>query len=326
MLLEGNRLRRTSDGELIRAFNVRTSGGQIDAVAFSPDGQYAALGVASFNLNLSLFRVSDGARLAELTGSSNGTTTVKFSPDGQFLACGGRGGTVKLLHVPDMTLVKTFLGGVGYGARVFALLFSQDGQFLAVGGQGGAQIIRVSDGAVLQKLVDGSKTITSLALSPDGQTLAAGFFTADQNSLYPIKLWRFSDGAPLNTFEASDQGILALAFQPDGRFIAAAGGDDANAGAVRFFRLSDSAQLGYFPQDPNNLFTYVTSVAYSPDGQLVAYARHDSLIVVARNQFSSRQPPPAPAPPPSASKVGDDTVPPPDDGNVGPGEEPPDIH
>ena len=163
------------------------------------------------------------------------------------------------------------------------------------------------------------------AVTIDGQTLAAGFFTADQNNLYPVKFWRFSDGALLNTFEASDQGILALAFQPDGRFIASGGGDDSNAGAVRFFRLSDSAQLGYFPQDPNNLFTYVTSVAYSPDGQLVAYARHDSLIVVARNQFSSRQPP-APAPPPSASKVGDDIVPPPDDGNVGPGEEPPDIH
>jgi WD40 repeat protein len=321
-LLEGNRLHRASDGELIRTLDARTRGGQMDAVAFSPDGQYAAIGLHGFNLNLSLTRVSDGARLAVLTGSGNGVTTLKFSPDGQYLACGGRGGAVNLYHVPDMTVVKTFFGGPGYNAVVFALLFSNDGQYLAVGGQGGAQIVRVSDGAVTHTLVGGGQTITSLALSPDGQTLATGFFTADEHNLYPVKFWRFSDGALLKTIEASDQGILALAFSPDGEVVAAAGGDDTYSGVVRFYRLSDSVQLGYFPQDPNNAYTYVTSVVYSPDGQLVAYARHDDFIVVARNPFPVRQPPaPPPAPPPSATKGDNDPIPPPGDGSVG--EEPP---
>src|SRR5438270_235964 len=92
---------------------------------------------------------------------------------------------------------------------------------------------------------------------------------------------------------------------------------------VRFFRLRDSSQLGFFPQDPNNLFTYVTGVAYSPDGKLVAYARHDSFIVVTRNPFASRQPPPPPAPPITGGHGDTDPIPPPGDGDVGPGEEPP---
>ena len=136
MVLAGNQLRRTADAQLIRTFNLR-HGGEVNAAAFSPDGQYAAIGVQASDLNLNFFRVSDGFRTVPTGAHHNGTTTANFSPDGQLVATGGRDGTVKLWHVPDFTLVNTFLGGPGYGARVFAVLFSSDGQYLAVGGQGG---------------------------------------------------------------------------------------------------------------------------------------------------------------------------------------------
>jgi len=49
--------------------------------------------------------------------------------------------------------------------------------------------------------------------------------------------------------------------------------------------VKDSFELGSFPQDPNNGNSYVTSVDYSPDGQLIAYARADSFVVVTHNPF-----------------------------------------
>lgn len=278
MVLAGNQLRRTADAQLIRTFNLR-HGSEVNGAAFSPDGQYVAMGVQTYNGNLNFFRVSDGFRIAPAESHNNGTTTVKFSPDGQLLASGGRDGTVKLWHIPEMTLVNTFLGGPGYGARVFAVLFSADGQYLAVGGQGGLLILRVSDGTIVRTLADGSGTVQALALTSDGNTLAAGFFTTP----YSVKLWRFSDGKLLRTINASNQPINAVAFQPDGQVIASGGGDDAFAGIVRFLRVSDGAQLGYFPQDPNNLNSYVRSIDYSPTGKLVAYARADFFVVVARN-------------------------------------------
>lgn len=284
MVLAGNQLRRTADAQLVRTFNLR-HGSEVNAAAFSPDGQYAVIGVQASDLNLNFFRVSDGFRIAPTGAHHNGTTAANFSPDGQLVVTGGRDGTVKVWHVPDFTLVNTFLGGPGYSARVFAVLFSSDGQYLAVGGQGGVLILRVSNGETVRVLADSSETAQSLAFTPDGSTLAAGFFTTHQAGVYSLKLWRFSDGKLLKTIAASDQPIDSVAFQPDGEVIAAGGGDDTFSGVIRFFRVKDSAQLGYLPQDPNNGYSYVTSVAYSPNGQLIAYARADRFVVVTRNPF-----------------------------------------
>jgi WD40 repeat protein len=282
VVLAGNQLRAAADGKLIRTLNLRHgSGSAVNAVAFSPDGQYCAIGVQASSLNLNFFRVSDGFRTVPTEAHNNGTTTANFSPDGQF--------AVKLWHVPDFTLVNTFLGGAGYSARIFSVVFSADGQYLAVGGQGGLIILQTSTGKVVQRLVETSETVQSLSLTTDGSTLAGGFFTSQDGVVFNVKFWRFLDGALLKTIPASDQPINSVAFQPDAQVIASGGGDDASAGVVRFFNVKDSSELGSFPQDPNNLSSYVRSVAYSPTGELIAYARADSFVVVARNPFSDRR-------------------------------------
>ena len=87
MLLAGTKLWRVSDGTLIRTFILPYNGGGVNTVAFSPDSQFAAIGIQGFNQNLDLFRVADGSRIAgPITAHSNGTTSLAFSPDGQLLA------------------------------------------------------------------------------------------------------------------------------------------------------------------------------------------------------------------------------------------------
>jgi hypothetical protein len=297
MLLSGIKLWHAADGTLIRTFVLPYTGSGAVAVALSPDSQFAAIGIQAFNQNLDLFQVSDGALIhGRITAHSNGTTSVAFSPDGQFLASGGRDGTAKLWHLPDMTLVRTFNEGSGYRPRVFAVLFSQDGQMLAVGGQGGVQLFRVSDGTLLRAL-DGASSTLCLALSPDGQFIAAGSNAIDQNGQCTdcsIKTWRISDGALLQTIDGTNS-VLSIAFSPDQEVIVAGSGDPVYDGVVKFWRVSDGMLLRFFNQDPNNVYSYVTGVAYSPDGSLFAFGRADSQVTVARDPFATPAPTPTPA-------------------------------
>jgi WD40 repeat protein len=309
MLLSNTNLWRASDGVLIRSFTLPYKGSGVNSVALSPDGQDVAIGLQSFNDNLDLFRTVDGALIAgRISAHSGGTTSVVFSPDGQLLATGGRDGTAKLWHVPDMTLLQTLNGGVGYRARVFAVSFSPDGRLLAVGGQAGILIFRVSDGALVETPA-GSSSTKSLAFSSDGQLLAAGSDATDQYGQCTdcsVKLWRVSDWMLLRSIDGNNSGILSIDFSPDQQFIAAGSADRVYMGAARVWRVADGSLVSYFTQDPNNGASYVSSIAYSPDGSLLAFARQDQLLVVTRRgsaTCASSQPPAFPNGPPPAINV-----------------------
>jgi WD40 repeat protein len=287
LMLTGNQVRHTSDGSIVRTFQSGYSGGQVTAEAFSPDGKLAAIGVHAFNRNLFLFRVADGARLAgPISAHNNGTTCVAFSPRGDVLASGGRDGTVKLWRVPDMTLINTLNGGVGYRPRVFAVVFSKDGSTVVLGGQGGVLQYRVSDGQFIRRLT--TVSTLSLALSPDGTILASGSNQIDQYGQCTdctIKGWSMANGSLLGMAASNNNGVTSLAFSPDGREVAAGSGDRTYSGVVRFFRVADARLLGSWLQDPNNASSYVTSVAYAPFGSLFAYARADSVVIAAFDPF-----------------------------------------
>jgi WD40 repeat protein len=288
LMLTGNQVRHTSDGSLIRAFQFGyTDTSVVNADAFSPDGKLAAIGVQAFNRNLFVFRVADGVKIAgPISAHNNGTTCVAFSPVAPILASGGRDGTIKLWHLPEMTLLRTLNGGVGYRPRVFALVFSKDGSMVALGGQGGVLVYRVSDGVMLRQLT--TVATISLALSPDGTILASGGNQIDQYGQCvdcTIKVWRMSTGALMGTLPGNNNGVTSLAFSPDQGELAAGAGDRVYNGSVRFFSLSTARQIGIWLQDPNNQGSYVTSVAYAPFGRMIAYGRADSHVIAAFDPF-----------------------------------------
>src|SRR3954463_6369104 len=55
LLLAGSQLFAASDGTFVRNFVLPYNGGGPNSVAFSPDRQYAAIGIQGFNQNLDLF-------------------------------------------------------------------------------------------------------------------------------------------------------------------------------------------------------------------------------------------------------------------------------
>jgi WD40 repeat protein len=213
-----------ADGTLARTLSV---GGSI---AFSPDFQSIASSVTvstypSQTRSIALVRSSDGTQIWKNSSAGGGTTV--FAPDGQSLATIGFAG-VDILRVSDGSLIRSIVG-----PRGASLVYSHDGQFLAAnGGAGGSfqwdetiKIYRVSDGALVRTF-SGTGVVTSIAFTPDDQTLIA---TSYDNNFDPvngwipstgsIRFWRLSDGALFKTYD-QNTGTTAsgLSVSPDGQF------------------------------------------------------------------------------------------------------------
>jgi WD40 repeat protein len=69
--------------------------------------------------------------------------------------------------------------------------------------------------------------VESVAISPDGQTLASG--SKDKT----IKLWNLQTGKPKNTISKLSGKVNSLTFSPDGKFLVSGGSED---GAIEIWR------------------------------------------------------------------------------------------
>jgi WD40 repeat protein len=99
--------------------------------------------------------------------------------------------------------------------------------------------------------------VGGVAFSPDGQTLASG---SDE-----VRLWRVSDSATLRAMAESGGKVT---FSPDGQTLATWSED-----GVRLWRVSDGTLLRTLEA------SQVTSMSFSPDGQILATGGWDESFV-----------------------------------------------
>ena len=81
---------------------VRTLGfGDVESVAFSPDGRYLAIGTWCGS-SVQLIDTSSWQVIRTFEGHTLAVTSVAFSPDGKLLASGSADGTLKLWDISDL--------------------------------------------------------------------------------------------------------------------------------------------------------------------------------------------------------------------------------
>lgn len=267
------RVRRATDGVVVKSIRDHSS---INALAYSPDGTRILDGRTNgTSFNATVFRIADGIAILKLGGHFNATRAVAWSPNGTLIATGGDDRTAKLWRATDGSLVRT----MNDGSHVRAVAFSPNGLLLADGNDFGIKIWRVADGALLHNLTGFTGSVVSVAFSPDGTQVSGASLDGS------IRSWNTSSWTRIRLLSVLGS-ATSIAYSADG-FALLAGNDEVSPlpehGTLRFYRVSDGAQLRFYDQQTG---TYVFSVATSPLRTTYAFTRQlDGVVAVAANPF-----------------------------------------
>jgi WD40 repeat protein len=236
--------------------------GQAHSVRYSPDGRLLAIGSAGGTITL--LDARDQHTLAVLAGHGGLVSQVAFSPDGTRLVSAAQDQTAILWDVNTRTRLTTLAGWKGFA---YAAGFSPDGHTLAIGSED--HRVSLWDLSRLP-LTAHSDWVLDLAFSPDGRLLASA--SRDRRVL----IWDLARRAPVAELRHAD-GVNALTISPDGHTLAAATG--TRAGGGRQIVLWNLRR-----RRPSLLLTahrdLVTSVAFSPDGSLLASGSVDRTVIL----------------------------------------------
>jgi WD40 repeat protein len=272
----------------------------VKATAYSPDGRM----MVSASGGLSLWDLVAGQRVVPPALTHAGADAAAFSPDSKLLASGAADGTLKLWDVKAGRELRSLKG---HGSQINVVAFSADGKTLASGsgsvslpgldanaGLGGDASVRLWDvatGAELHRLPGEALYSGSVAFSPDGKLLAVGY------GRDAIKLWDVGSGREVSTLKGCFLATQAVAFSPDGKTLASGNNNDIflwNVATGKVAKLLGRPEGGnrgeavveYEPDlvpcgsgDPFD-FRWVMSLAFSPDGKLLASGGVDRAIKI----------------------------------------------
>jgi WD40 repeat protein/tetratricopeptide (TPR) repeat protein len=267
---------------------------------FSPKGdRVAAVTTAQ---EITLWDSAKGTKVLTLHGHSEGIRWIEFSPDGRRLASAHQDGAVRIWDAVTGQLLRTFLE---HKVLASSVAFSPDGAYLASSSYDGTvKIWALGTGLEVRTLQGHVGWIYRVVYSPDGRQLASAGW--DQT----VRIWEADTGREISTLRGHKSYVFDVAYSPLGHRLAAAAGvvkvweiqsgqdaltlknlswlpTDSVAFSADGVKLAAGSRDGkvrvWDPLTGTPLRTlacrerWVRSVAFSPDGRLLAAANGSPL-------------------------------------------------
>ncbi|MDX6611437.1 MAG: hypothetical protein QOD75_623 [Blastocatellia bacterium] len=321
-------------GKQLRTLAPAGGGGVIQRASFSADGTMLVttygpdqaqmdqpmIGTSQgSNQNvLKIWDVKTGRELRTLTpGGMGGANEVGFSSDGRVLATVGQLGQISLWDTASGSKLRDLtsspmdsfgqLGQMGNMGNLGNLSKLPSGGSMKPGSM--PTMPNLTDITAMMSNMMGSmsagtmgRSVTSLAFSPDGRTLATGGVESksnfDQASLMAaasgkkskkdkqnepnpedfmknmkveaigqVVLWDVASGREIGALKGHGKGVTQVVFSRDGRLLASASSDNT----IRIWNLSTKSELRTLRGHTSN----IDSLDFSPDSRLLASASDD---------------------------------------------------
>ncbi|MDA3644808.1 TIR domain-containing protein [Saccharopolyspora indica] len=266
------------------------AGGDVEAVAFSPDGKALVTGGDNVRTWDTVTRRQVGETIGaqEAVWQEKAVRTVQFSPDGTMLLTAGQGPSAKLWHTETGALSAQLYQEDGNSRwspnDSISAAFSPDGTRLVFGDPGhGVTLWDIASGKAVH-------TVTTPQIDPfQRNTVSPAVAFHPGGSLFAtlstdgaVQFWDTATGLqigePLPAHPGDNASLVGpvIVFSPDGTLFATGGTD----GTIRFWDTTTRQPVGtpLSGHTRPDRTTLAQSLAFSPDGRMFAAGSEDGTV------------------------------------------------